>query len=153
MKKYRIFIILAVVIILLTGCTKNLESPNIDTEIKKEVLNMNNVVLNINNVEYKLNLENNDTVKDLLKNLPLSLSMTELNGNEYYAYLDFNLKTNSENVKTIKTGDVMLFGNNCIVVFYESFNTSYSYTKIGHIDNIDNLKDNLKSGNVELKVK
>ena len=33
----------------------------------------------------------------------------------------------------------MLFGNNCLVIFYESFDTSYSYTKIGHIDNLDNL--------------
>lgn len=33
----------------------------------------------------------------------------------------------------------MLYGNNCLVVFYKSFNTSYSYTKIGHIDNLSDL--------------
>ena len=33
----------------------------------------------------------------------------------------------------------MLYGNNCLVIFYKSFDTSYSYTKIGHIDNLDNL--------------
>lgn len=141
------------VVILLTGCSKKIETPNIDNDVEKEVLNMNNVILNINNVEYKIDFENNDTVNELLNNIPLTLSMSELNGNEYYVYLDFKLKTNSENVKNIKAGDVMLYGNNCLVIFYESFNTSYSYTRIGHIDNIDSLKDNLKSGNVELKVK
>ena len=47
----------------------------------------------------------------------------------------------------------MLYGNNCLVIFYESFSTTYSYTKIGHIENIDNLKENLESGNVEIKIK
>ena len=29
--------------------------------------------------------------------------------------------------------------NNCLVVFYKSFDTSYSYTKIGHIENFEDL--------------
>lgn len=33
----------------------------------------------------------------------------------------------------------MLFGSDCLVVFYQSFDTSYSYTKIGHIDNFFDL--------------
>ena len=41
----------------------------------------------------------------------------------------------------------MLFGNNCLVIFYESFDTTYSYTKIGHIDNLDNLEN----GNIKVK--
>lgn len=29
--------------------------------------------------------------------------------------------------------------DDCLVVFYESFKTNYSYTKIGHIDNLPDL--------------
>ena len=36
----------------------------------------------------------------------------------------------------------MLFGSNCLVIFYKTFNTSYSYTKIGHIENMPDLDDN-----------
>ena len=42
----------------------------------------------------------------------------------------------------------MLYGNNCLVVFYESFDTSYTYTKIGHIDDTSGLVDALGTGSV-----
>ncbi len=38
----------------------------------------------------------------------------------------------------------MLFGDNCLVIFYKSFETEYSYTKIGHIENLPDLgKDSI----------
>ena len=73
--------------------------------------------------------------------------MSELNGNEKYIYLDTTLPTNSSNPKRINAGDVMLYGNNCLVIFYKSFDTSYSYTRIGHIDDLPNLGN----GNITVK--
>ena len=35
----------------------------------------------------------------------------------------------------------MLYGDNCLVVFYESFDTEYSYTKIGHIEGLLEMGD------------
>jgi hypothetical protein len=98
----------------------------------------------INNHTYLANLENNDTVNEFIKLLPKEFNMNELNGNEKYIYLDNNLPSNPVNVKNINKGDIMLYGDNCLVIFYKSFNTSYSYTKIGHIDNLSDLgNDNI----------
>ena len=80
--------------------------------------------------------------------LPLSLDMKELNGNEKYFYLSDSLPTNTENVGTINAGDIMLYGSDCIVLFYETFNTSYSYTKVGHIDDVTGLTEAVGRGNV-----
>ena len=93
----------------------------------------------INNKEYIINLENNETVNSLINLLPMEITMNELNGNEKYIYLDNTLPTNSYNPNRINAGDVMLYGNNCLVIFYKSFETNYSYTKIGHIDNLEDL--------------
>lgn len=108
--------------------------------------NSKSAKLLINNKEYSITLEDNETVDALINNMPLNLSMSNLNGNEFYSYLDFTLSTNSYNPGKINKGDIYLYGNNCLVIFYESFNTSYSYTKIGKLDDIEVL-DNIKSKN------
>ena len=114
--------------------------------------NMNNsefvpeIKINIEGKNYILKLEDNPTTRELIDLLPLDLNMEELNGNEKYYYLDNTLPTNSKNPGSIEQGDVMLYGNNCLVIFYKSFNTSYSYTKIGHIDNLPDL------GNKSIKI-
>ena len=94
----------------------------------------NYVTLKINNKEYKLILYDNDTARDFLKMLPLTITMNDLNGNEKYHNLSTTLTTKSERAGSIKRGDFMLYGNNCLVLFYESFSTSYSYTRIGYIE-------------------
>jgi len=141
MKKIIYFIICCLVF---TGCnSKNVEINNdnsIKTNIVEEEVKSMKVI--IEEKEYILNLEDNETVKALIKLLPQEFKMNELNGNEKYVYLDNILPTNSENPKRINQGDVMLYGNNCLVIFYKTFDTSYSYTKIGHIDNLSELGNN-----------
>ncbi len=66
--------------------------------------------------------------------LPLTLEMDELNGNEKYYYLNEDLPSSSGRVDMIRTGDLMLYGSNCLVSFFETFETRYAYTRIGHID-------------------
>ena len=127
---------LLIIFIILGGCLKE------NKMVTKE--NKETMKVKINDREVNLNWENNDTVKELLNHLPLNMEMQELNGNEKYAYLDNSLPTNSFNPEEIKTGDVYLYGNNCLVIFYQDFSTNYSYTKIGHITNLPDLgKENI----------
>ena len=98
--------------------------------------------------QFSVTIESNDTVTALTEMLPLTLDMSELNGNEKYCYLDTALPSASEKVGHINEGDIMLYGDSCLVVFYKSFDTSYSYTKIGHIDDTSGLTDALGTGGV-----
>jgi hypothetical protein len=78
--------------------------------------------------------------------------MQELHGNEKYYYFKEKLPTEEIKPEDIKAGDVMLFGSDCLVVFYENFHTSYSYTPIGHIDNPRDLQQKLGKGNVNAEI-
>ncbi len=122
----------------------NLNSTNnseesVNSEPKTETTKMDKMFVTISDKKYEIKLDNNSTVSALMQELPLEVSMSDLNNNEKYVDLDSSLPTNTYSPKHIEAGDVMLFGNNCLVVFYESFDTSYSYTRIGHIDNLPNL--------------
>jgi hypothetical protein len=77
--------------------------------------------------------------------------MTELNGNEKYGDLPRSLPTDASNPGTIQAGDLMLYGSSTLVIFYESFSTSYSYSAIGRIDRPAGLADALGTGNATVR--
>jgi hypothetical protein len=78
----------------------------------------------------------------------VTLQMTELNGNEKYVRMRNDLPTNASNPGTIRAGDLMLYGQNTVVLFYKSFPTSYSYTPLGRIDDPAGLAAALGAGDV-----
>ena len=108
----------------------------------------NGMQIAVGDKQFSVNSERSDTVTALTKMLPLTLDMSELNGNEKYYYLDTSLPSSPEKVGHISEGDIMLYGDSCLVVFYESFDTSYSYTKIGHISDTSGLADALGKDDV-----
>ena len=95
--------------------------------------------IEINHQVYPVALENNDTVMALYNLLPLEVNMSELNGNEKYVYLSEKLPVNEKKVGRVHKGDVMLYQDNCLVLFYKDFETPYSYTKIGSIQGLTDL--------------
>lgn len=108
------------------------------------------MVIEAGGQKFTVTLYDNETVSALMERLPMTLNMEELNGNEKFYYLDEGLPANSEAVGSIHTGDIMLFGSDCLVLFFEDFSTSYSYTRIGHIEDAVNFADTLAGGTVEV---
>jgi hypothetical protein len=97
------------------------------------------------------NILPSESASALVKQLPFTLSMVELNGNEKYAELKQALPTNAESVGKIQAGDLLLYGNNVLVLFYESFSTPYRYTRIGKLTETAGLEKALGAGNCQVK--
>lgn len=138
----------------------NQNSGNMSNEIENNIeegFNMNNqnenikINLTVNNKTFSATLENNETTRELTQMFPMTIQMSDLNSNEKYNYLDTNLTTNASRVSRINAGDIKLFGNSCLVVFYESFSNSYSYTDLGRVDNVNDFVGELGSGNVTIR--
>ena len=110
------------------------------------------LIIKVESKEFTATLLNNRSAAAFKAMLPLTMSMTELNGNEKFFELPHNLPTNASNAGVIKSGDLMLWGSNTLVLFYETFATSYSYTKLGKIDNPTGLAAAVGSGNVTVTI-
>lgn len=108
------------------------------------------ITINIDDTHYTATLEDNPTAKAFAALLPMTVTMTEMNGNEKYYNLSENLPTDTFRPGTIRTGDLLLWGANTVVLFYETFSSSYSYTRLGKIDNPNGLAAALGSGNVSV---
>ena len=119
-------------------------------ESGSEEENMNKIEIIVGSETFTATIYDNEAAKELLKQLPLTVNMSELNGNEKYYYLDGSLPTDSVRPSEIKAGDIMLYSNNCLVLFYESFSTSYSYTPLGYIDDPAGLAAALGGGSVQV---
>ena len=93
-------------------------------------------------------LDDNPAVTKLRALLPLTLDMSELNGNEKYYHLSRPLPTDTISPGTIKNGDIMLYGDNSLVLFYKTFKTSYKYTRLGRVDDPSGLSAGLGAADV-----
>lgn len=108
------------------------------------------IVLNINGQSFQAVFYNNKTANALLKKMPMTLNMKELNGNEKYHFFDTEFPVNEKSPGKISAGDIMLYGSDCLVTFYKSHSTSYQYTPVGKIENASGFAKTVGSGNATI---
>jgi len=99
---------------------------------------------------FAITLTDNAAARAFAAQLPLTLDMTELNGNEKHGELPKALPANASRPGTIRNGDLMLYGSDTLVLFYLTFNSSYSYTRLGRVDDPDGLSQALGPGDVRI---
>lgn len=116
----------------------------------QDIDGMTNISITIGNTVFSAKLYDNDAANALTELFPLTVDMTELNGNEKYYYLSNSFPADSQQLGSVNAGDLMLYDSDCLVLFYESFNTSYSYTKLGYIEDASGLTAALGKGNVQV---
>ena len=137
-KKFGLIIILGLV-----SCTAVSGDDSIDDSVK----------VKINDNVFDVKLENNSATQEFIKELKkgnVTVNASEYGGFEKVGNLGFSLPTSDENIGTAP-GDIVLYQGDKISLFYGSH--SWSYTKLGKIDNVDfnKLKEVLGSGDVTLE--
>lgn len=123
-----------------SSCVKNDDNSNRNNTTENTTPMANGKIkIKVGPQTFTATLLDNNAAKSFKDMLPLTISMVELNNNEKYYDLPNSLPTNSSNPGTIKNGDLMLYGSKTLVLFYKTFSTSYSYTKLGTVDDVSNL--------------
>ena len=109
--------------------------------------------IEIGEKKFPFEFKNTNTANEIKSKIPFTIQMTNLNGNEVYYYFSETFTTDIKSVGTINTGDIYLYQNNCLVLFYKTFTTTYSYTTVGSITNTEGLADAIGSGSVTVSWK
>lgn len=144
-----LFLIIFTVLSTFTSSISCTEGKNVNVNTVKDYpMENSKITITVNSKTFTATLFDNKSAKAFKDILPLTITMNELNRNEKYYDLANSLPRNSSNPGTIKNGDLMLYGSKTVVLFYETFSTSYDYTKLGTIDDVSGLANALGSGNV-----
>ena len=106
------------------------------------------ITVQIGEKSYTAVLYDTDAAMEFAERLPVTIEMNELNGNEKYFNFDEPFTQNSKTAGRIEKGDIKLYGDNCVVLFYDSFMSGYSYTSIGYIEDSSGLESAVGTGNV-----
>ena len=107
--------------------------------------------MQVGDQHFEIALADTEAARAFAALLPLALEMAELNGNEKYATLPQSLPSNAHPPGRIEAGDVMLYGTDTVVVFYESFRTGYRYTRLGRVRDAKNLAQALGTGSAQVR--
>lgn len=92
--------------------------------------------ISVNGTELTATLADSTAAKEFaekLKDEPVTITLNEYGGFEKVGKLPWSLTKTDESIVT-EAGDIMLYQGNQMTIFYNS--NSWSYTKLGHIDNI-----------------
>lgn len=128
----------------------NSENSNNDNNGNSSEQMNTNILITIGTHTFSATLADNEAARMFAAMLPMTVNMTEMNGNEKYHSLSHDLPTDTFRPGTIHTGDLLLWGSDTVVLFYETFSSAYSYTRLGRIDNPEGLASAVGSGNVQV---
>lgn len=151
---------------LLTGCEKDMSSEN-TTEItssvttetssvtdemqitegneEEEAMKMN---VQVGGRTFTATLEDNaaaNALVEMMEKTPVTIEMSDYSGFEKVGSLGQSLPA-SNSQTTTQPGDIVLYQGNQIVIFYGT--NSWSYTRLGRIDDLTGWEDALGSGDV-----
>lgn len=128
------YMLLCIGLFCIAGCQRAIEPTG------EEMVQSNNTLfLQIGNEEIEISVTNQEISQQIMEYLPQTLNFNELNGNEFYVDSPFEVDAKSQNFGEVRAGDVMLYGNQTIVIFYQDHQTTYSYSKIGKIRDVSHL--------------
>ncbi len=164
MRKFDTVLYLAIVLSFMAACGKDdtqtqtpgrqAEPSTIENSTRSNIPNNTeeNTVTNMNvqvgDVVFSATLEENEAASalvEMMRESPVVIQMSDYSGFEKAGSLGTSLPA-SNSQTTTQTGDIVLYNGNQIVIFYGS--NSWSYTRLGHIDDLTGWEEALGRGDV-----
>ena len=160
MGRKSIYLLIFGIMLILSSCFAN-QSPNAnatDIEHRQESQTEPTIteqgtkpmVLSIDGTEVPVTWEENPSVADLQKYLPLTIQMSQYGGFEQVGSIGRSIVMDDKQITT-NYGDIVLYAGDKIVIFYGS--NSWAYTRLGHVNlSQKEMTELLSKGNVRITI-
>jgi hypothetical protein len=160
MKKAVAVILFLIMIFTLNACTETSDKTETTSAVNNETAqtteeaqseeqtNEMKVNININGKTFTATLEDNVAAKELYEIIRaegLTVEMSDYSGFEKVGSLGRTLTADDKQTRT-KSGDIVLYNGSQLVMFYGT--NSWSYTRLGKIDNLSGWEEALGSGDI-----
>lgn len=122
--------------------------PSLQSQISSEEETVMKMNVQIGDSAFTATLEENAAATsfvELMKTAPVVIQMSDYSGFEKVGSLGTSLPASDSQTRT-QSGDIVLYNGNQIVIFYGS--NSWSYTRLGKIDDLSGWEDALGNGDV-----
>lgn len=119
-----------------------------EQNVKEEETMDRKMIVEVGGKHFTATLEDNkaaETLAEMMQEDPVTIQMSDHGGFEKVGDLGTDLPTSNRQTTT-QAGDIVLYQGNQIVMFYGS--NSWSYTRLGHIDDLTGWEEALGSGDV-----
>lgn len=152
--KHKMFVLLIgmlFIFLMFAGCGENSKENSlsqIESKTESEENAQMKMKVQVGHRTFTATLENNvaaDAFSEMIKQDPLTIQMSDYSGFEKVGSLGASLPTDNKQITT-QEGDIVLYNGNQIVIFYGS--NSWSYTRLGKIDDLNGWKEALGNGDV-----
>ncbi len=130
------------------GENEAIQSRNHEEESEEEENTEMRMKVQVGDCTFTAILENNaavDALMEMMEEEPVVIQMSDYAGFEKVGPLGESLPANNSQTTT-EAGDIVLYQGNQIVIFYGS--NSWSYTRLGRIEDLTGWKEALGSGDV-----
>ncbi len=140
----KVLSIAALSLLMVTSCNSKANSSNYSSianvntssNIEDKENEMNKLKIEVGNNEFIATLVNNSStqaLKELLKEKPLTIKLSDYGDFEKVGSLGTTLPRNDENITT-SAGDLILYQGNQFSIYYRT--NTWSFTRLGKIENV-----------------
>ena len=123
---------------------KNLVNSNRE-ETQENTINdigsLPDIQIKLNGIYYRAKPVISYATQNFMKKFPMTVQMSDESSNQKKGCVYDKFEGDSDKPKNAVRGDLLLYGDSCVVIVTSDFAAYGKYRKIGHIDNIDGLPD------------
>lgn len=117
----------------------NVNKENAINEAAKEIGELPNIKVSVGGKYYTAFTTVSYAAQNFISNIPISIDMTDEDSNKKMGCTYFKFNGDALRAKKVIKGDILVYGDSCVIIATGDFKGGSKYKKIAHIYDLENI--------------